>query len=130
MARSTESGLTPDTRVFISYFLDPVWPIPNSPDRYSRDTAQRERVNAEQRRIAELVEFLHAHGVVCIVDWMVEDDPPESWNDWLEEQLVESDFVLMLFNPAYRHFLKRGGPVCLFVALAVYLFFYPEIAPR
>jgi len=70
---------TPSPKVFISYSHD-------SP-------AHAERVRA-------LADRLRSEGVDCTIDQYVEA-PPEPWPQWMERQLEEADFVLVVFTATY-----------------------------
>lgn len=70
-------------RVFISYSHD--------------DDAHREFV-------LRLANRLRAEGIESWIDQYVQGSPPETWQRWMEKQIEQADFVLMVCTPLY---LKR-----------------------
>lgn len=72
------SAITPP-RVFISY---------------SHDS------DAHAARVLELSNRLRSDGINCIIDQYIEN-PSEGWPLWMDKQVQESDFVLILFTERY-----------------------------
>ncbi len=70
---------TPSPKIFISYSHD-------SP-------AHRERVRS-------LADRLRSEGVDCTIDQYVEA-PPEPWPQWMQSQIEDADFVLVVFTATY-----------------------------
>ena len=42
-----------------------------------------------------------------MVDQYMEDDPPSNWGQWMEKQIDDSDYVLMVCSPAYKHYVTN-----------------------
>src|SRR5436305_14829781 len=77
----------PDThhpKVFISYSWD-------SPEHLDR--------------VLELSDRLRADGIDCILD-QYEVAPPEGWQRWMERQIEEADFVLVICTARYLRRVK------------------------
>lgn len=68
------------TRVFISY---------------SHDSEQHTQF------VLELAERLIEDGFNCIFDFYLDEDPVEGWQAWLETELAQADFVLVICTPNY-----------------------------
>ena len=50
--------------------------------------------------VLELSDRLRADGIDCILD-QYEVSPPEGWQRWMDRQIQEADFVLMICTPIY-----------------------------
>src|SRR5262249_27518448 len=61
---------------------------------YSHDSADHEQ------RVLNLANRLHSDGIDATVD-QYETSPREGWPVWMERQIRESDFVLVVCTPAY-----------------------------
>eukprot|EP00058_Branchiostoma_floridae_P001168 XP_002586656.1 hypothetical protein BRAFLDRAFT_105686 [Branchiostoma floridae] len=82
-------------RVFISYTVDPyIDPTRTSRQRDSHIALQRERVRA-------LSDALRINGVDCVIDQYVEQNPPNIWTRWTEDELHMADYVLMICTSNY-----------------------------
>lgn len=81
---------SPAVRVFISYSHD----------------------NPEHRsNILGLAQELRRAGVDAWIDQFVETAPPLSWPLWMNEQIDQSDFVLVVITETYaRRFMNREAP--------------------
>lgn len=63
---------------------------------YSHDSPEhRERVLRFANRLRE-------DGIDCTID-QYESSPPEGWRAWSERQVMDSDFVLIVFTEVYSH---------------------------
>jgi len=51
--------------------------------------------------VFELSERLREDGLECITDHIVKGFPPEGWIRWMENQIEEADFVLVVCTPLY-----------------------------
>src|SRR5215469_5686931 len=70
---------------------------------YSHDSA--EHVNAV-RRVADM---LRHQGVDCRMD-LYETVPPKGWPAWMQEQIMESDFVIVVCTETYADRLSARSP--------------------
>lgn len=85
----SDSTLAKRPRVFISY---------------SHDSAEH------RARVLELSERLRGKGVEAIIDRYV-TAPPEGWPAWMETQIQDADFVLLVFTETYkRRWEKKEEP--------------------
>jgi diguanylate cyclase (GGDEF)-like protein len=57
---------------------------------------------AHCENVLALAQRLRADGVSCSADLFVTGSPPEGWPLWMERQLQESDFVLVVCSAGYR----------------------------
>ncbi len=74
---------------------------PDSPKvfiSYSHDSEQHKEL------ILALADRLRREGVDCMIDQYINGFPPENWQRWMETQIENSDFVLVVCTPRY---LKR-----------------------
>ena len=71
------------TRVFISY---------------SHDS------DSHRQFVADLSARLRQDGLDCQIDQYINGFPPEGWQRWMENQIEQADFVLLVCTPVY---LKR-----------------------
>jgi hypothetical protein len=92
------------TRVFISYTQDPTYPPPSEP----KDAA-KERDN-HRNAVRQLAESLTHLGVKCKYDQLKEANPPDHWPLWVEKQVNNSDFVLMVCSSSYCFHLTNRDP--------------------
>ena len=100
MASTLESETS--VKVFVSYSHDPL-----SVDAVV-EKRERDRLRALHRAHAlDLAEYLRRHGIDGRIDQYREDDPPESWPQWMERQIVECDYVLMVCTPSYFHYVTQ-----------------------
>ena len=91
-------------KVFVSYSHDPL-SVDAAVDRRERD-----RNRALHRALAlNLSDYLRSHGIDCRIDQYYEDNPPESWAQWMEHQIIECDYVLMVITPPYFHYVTDQG---------------------
>jgi len=89
MSADSASAATCAPRVFIQYTHD--------------SSAHKERVRL-------LADGLRHDGVESMVDQYVES-PPEGWETWMDKQLRDSDYVLVVCTAAnYRRFWKEEEP--------------------
>ncbi|KAI8506825.1 hypothetical protein Bbelb_152644 [Branchiostoma belcheri] len=80
-------------RVFISYSMDPY----NNSDPSLRDAD----VKLQRRRVKSLADALRQNGVDCMIDQYAEYNPPDMWTTWMQNQIVQADYVLMVCSPHY-----------------------------
>jgi hypothetical protein len=60
--------------------------------------------------VLALSDRLRADGVDCILDQYI-DSPPEGWPRWMDRQIQEADFVLMICTPTYyRRVMGKEEP--------------------
>ena len=72
---------------------------------YSHDSEQH--VN----RVLKLANRLRTDGIDATID-QEENPPPLNWRSWLQEQIEQSDFVLVICSATYRRrFYETGGEV-------------------
>ncbi|XP_019620785.1 PREDICTED: uncharacterized protein LOC109467283 [Branchiostoma belcheri] len=82
-------------RVFISYTVDPYTDT-------SRTARQRDSHAALQReRVRALADALRHNGIDCVIDQYVEQNPPNLWTRWTEDEIHMADYVLMICTPNY-----------------------------
>ncbi|MBL8172886.1 MAG: SUMF1/EgtB/PvdO family nonheme iron enzyme [Acidobacteria bacterium] len=67
---------------------------------YSHDS-QEHRV-----RVYHLLSKLRADGVHCVTDHLI-ISPPEGWRAWMENQISEADFTLVVCTETYRRRAER-----------------------
>jgi len=67
---------------------------------YSQDS--KEHVS----RVRALADRLRRDGINCTID-QYEPDPPEGWPQWIDRQIEEADFVLIVCTPTY--YQKASG---------------------
>src|SRR6516165_3203836 len=84
MERQT-SGTRTAVRVFISY---------------SHDSAEH------QYRVLQLANRLRSEGVDAIIDQYF-PSPPEGWPMWMDEQIRQAQFVLIVCTDTYRRRVER-----------------------
>lgn len=73
-------------------------PVPNSPKvfiSYSWDSDEH------KDRVLTLADRLRSDGIDCTLD-QYEVSPPEGWPRWMERQIRETDFVLMICTETYK----------------------------
>ena len=92
------------TTVFISYTQDPIYPPPPEPEN-----AAKER-EIHRHAIRRLAEYLTHLGVKCTYDQLFEADPPDYWPLWVEQQVKESNYVLMVCSSSYCYYLTNRNP--------------------
>lgn len=63
---------------------------------YSHDSNQYEQ------EILAFVEKLRNDGINTIIDESINGTPKEGWIKWMRKQILESDFVIMMFTPTYK----------------------------
>lgn len=74
---------------------------------YAHDDAQH-RV-----RVLQLAQQLRRDGVDCIVDQFLNGSPHEGWPLWMDRQIEQSNFVLIVGSPAYlRRYEVREAENC------------------
>lgn len=103
MESETDSPAQPIS-VFISYTHDPIYPPPPEPAK-----AADEREN-HCRAVRELADFFTQLGINCVYDQLYEANPPDDWPLWVEQQVKDSDFVLMVCCSSYCHYLTNRNP--------------------
>jgi len=62
---------------------------------YSHDSA------AHKAFVLQLANQLRADGLDCQLDQYVNGSPPEGWQRWMETQIEQADFVLLVCTPTY-----------------------------
>ncbi|CAH1250229.1 Hypp8819 [Branchiostoma lanceolatum] len=80
-------------RVFISYSQDPH----NNTDPSQRDAD----IQLQRTRVKSLADELRRNGVDCMIDQYAEYNPPDMWTTWMQNQIVQADYVLMVCTPHY-----------------------------
>ena len=64
---------------------------------------------AYEDKVLELANRLRSEGIDAMID-QYEEAPPEGWPRWMEHQIMESEFVLVLCEETYhqnRRFSRR-----------------------
>ena len=70
----------------------------------SRHDHMREEERSRQRqRVLSLSNILRSYGVDTVLDQYHEDDPPDSWPMWMEENIRHCKWVLMVCTESYYH---------------------------
>eukprot|EP00058_Branchiostoma_floridae_P001166 XP_002586654.1 hypothetical protein BRAFLDRAFT_105684 [Branchiostoma floridae] len=85
-----------EKRVFISYSMDPYIDQNRTPLQRSVDVAE------QRQRVKSLADTLRDHGVESWIDQYVEYNAPELWTRWMEEEISQADYVLMICSPHYK----------------------------
>jgi hypothetical protein len=74
---------------------------------YSHDS------DAHRALVLTLANRLRADGLNCQIDQYVNGFPPEGWQRWMETQVEQADFVLVMCTPVYlrryRGLEREGG---------------------
>jgi tetratricopeptide (TPR) repeat protein len=81
--------MTESKRVFISYSHD--------------DEEHRERVRF-------LSDKLRSNGINCRIDQSIEHDPSADWSLWMEDEIEDADFVLVVCTPTYYERYRNKSP--------------------
>jgi hypothetical protein len=68
---------------------------------YSRDSADHDA------RVLALAERLADDGCICALD-QYEPNPKEGWPQWMDRQLDDADFVLVICTEGYYRKAKAG----------------------
>jgi len=68
---------------------------------YSHDSAQHKDL------VLKFSNQLCEDGIDCTIDQYLNGSPPEGWVLWMEKQIEESDFVLMMCTPTYLKRFRR-----------------------
>ncbi len=66
---------------------------------YSHDSQEH------KNRVLHLSDRLRADGIDCSIDQYV-FSPPEGWPQWMENQIEDADFVLVVCTETYEHRFK------------------------
>ncbi len=66
---------------------------------YSQDSPEH------NTRVLALANLLVKDGIHCSID-QYEDSPPEGWQRWMERQILEADFVLIICSARYLRRVK------------------------
>ena len=77
------------TRVFISYTHDS---------------------EMHQDRVLALSDLLRDEGVDCCLDQYEEQSPPEGWPQWMQREISNAAFVVIVCTPAYKRRFERSEP--------------------
>ncbi|XP_078583380.1 uncharacterized protein LOC144866058 [Branchiostoma floridae x Branchiostoma japonicum] len=88
-----DSGTRRAKKVFISYSQDPY----NNSDPSQRSAD----IQLQRRKVKSLADELRQNGVDCMIDQYAEYNPPDMWTTWMQNQIVQSDYVLMICSPHY-----------------------------
>lgn len=67
---------------------------------YSHDSAEH------KQQVLALSDKLRNDGVDCFIDQYVNGWPPEGWQRWMEKQIENADFVLIVCTPQYLRRFK------------------------
>lgn len=67
---------------------------------YSHDSKEHDE------RVLALADELRTSGIDVRIDQYV-DNPPEGWPQWMQRQVAECDFVLLVCTPTYRRRFNR-----------------------
>ncbi|CAH1241018.1 Hypp6287 [Branchiostoma lanceolatum] len=78
---------------FISYTMDPY----NNSDPQQREAD----IQLQRSRVKSLADELRRNGVDCRLDQYVEYSPPHMWTTWMQDEIVQADYVLMVCSPHY-----------------------------
>ncbi len=76
--------------------------IPETAQQPKRVLISYSQESDEHRaRIRKLADQLRTHGIDAMID-QYEPHPPEGWPDWMQRQIRQADFILMVFTETYR----------------------------
>ena len=90
-------------RCIVLYTADPDYF--NTP-RELRALRRREHVS----RVVELCYFLGDLGVTCILDEFAKaPNPPPNWPLWFEQEIEQSDCVLLVLTPFFSHAFRGAN---------------------
>jgi len=65
----------------------------------------------QKKRVTELVEDLRANGIDARFDRNVNGTPPQGWPRWMEQQIAEAAYVLVICTDTYlRRYEQRELP--------------------
>ncbi|MBW2663254.1 MAG: TIR domain-containing protein [Deltaproteobacteria bacterium] len=62
---------------------------------YSHDSKEHKSI------VLALAQQLRSDGIETVADQFVNGSPPEGWPLWMERQIEQADYVLMIFTPKY-----------------------------
>ncbi|MFF4088737.1 SEFIR domain-containing protein [Streptomyces nigra] len=80
-------------------------PIPRVFVSYSHDSDEH------RESVFHLIQALRRNGVDAWADFFVESDPPSNWPVWMQNQVEEADYVLMVVTETYaRRFNQKEVP--------------------
>ncbi len=72
---------------------------------YSHDSIEH------RQNVSDFAQQLRRAGIDAMVDHFVESEPPLSWPLWMNKQIDESEFVLVVVTEIYtRRFMHRETP--------------------
>lgn len=70
---------------------------------YSHDS------DAHRQFVRDLCSRLRDGGLDCLIDQVVNGSPPDGWPCWMEEQIEQADFVLLVCTEPYLERFRRKG---------------------
>lgn len=71
---------------------------------YSHDTEQH------RQRVLALADRLNVDDIDCELDQYVKGSPEQGWPMWMERQLEEAEFVLLICTETYLNRVQRKEP--------------------
>lgn len=84
---------------------------------------------AYEDKVLELANRLRSEGIDAMID-QYEEAPPEGWPRWMEHQIMESEFVLVLCEETYyqKLYSEKKGKGVVWEANIVYQMLYDSAA--
>ena len=89
--------------VFVVYAPDPESP-------YHNPQTRGQEIEANERRIFQLVYDLERHGFHVVTDLHLGDNTPPNWLEWYTARVELCDYVLLVGSPAFCELFAREKP--------------------
>lgn len=68
----------------------------------------KDKIDSHKKDVKGLVNFLISLGISTAYDQQIEDRPIESKTQWLQEEIKDSDYVIIVITPSFLHLLNAA----------------------
>ena len=130
--RHTDSRLGLLSKVFIVYAHNPrlyQWPRPlqdfrlmypqcsqeelrhmQGEEKKLLEREQEERVGRQNELVHRFAQFLDSHKIAVAYEGLLLDRPVDSYMRWFQEQMKDSDYILLIVTDSLSEFLSKNPP--------------------
>ena len=75
-----------------------------------RESKVKETIDNHNKLVRSFAEFLESHKIAVSYEGLLLDHPVSNYMKWFQDQMQDSDFILLVITESFRHFLNEDPP--------------------
>lgn len=76
----------------------------------SREKEEKERILRHDKLVYNFAQFLESHKIAVSYEGLLLDTPTANYMRWFQEQMKDSDYILLIITESFCHFLSNEPP--------------------